>query len=248
VNCQETQPLLHGYVDGELDLTTTLALEQHLRQCPACAGEHSALRTLRSTLADGALYFQPPPNLRSRVRAAVRRTRPRPYPWRWLAVAASLAFVALTVWGVLRLVAVRADDLLTRELVASHVRSQMPVKNHRFDVEPPDQHTAKPWFEDKLDFAPPVYALTDQGYDLIGGRLDYLNDRAVAALVYQRHKHHISLYVWPSPDAASAPATSTRRGFQLIHWQEGGLTYWAVSDLNESELRQFVQLIQERAR
>ena len=93
MNCQETQPLLHGYVDGELDLTTTLALEQHLRQCPACAGEHSALRTLRSTLADGALYFQPPPNLRGRVRAAVRGSQPRPYPWRWLAVAASLALV-----------------------------------------------------------------------------------------------------------------------------------------------------------
>jgi anti-sigma factor RsiW len=136
------------------------------------------------------------------------------------------------------------DAILTQELVASHVRSQM-LPSHRFDVESTDAHTVKPWFEGKLDFAPPVKDLTNQGFPLVGGRLDYLHNRPVAALVYQCRKHLINLFVWPSsPGDEAAPPTATRQGFHLIRWTQSGMTFWAISDLNERELQEFANLIQ----
>jgi anti-sigma factor RsiW len=152
-------------------------------------------------------------------------------------------------WGLARLLVPRpADPLLTAELLASHVRSQM-LPNHRVDVESSDQHTVKPWFEGKLDFSPPVHDLTAQGFPLVGGRLDYLDHRSVAALVYQRRKHFINLFIWPTtqgPDTLPEPLT--RQGFHLLHWTQAGMTYGAVSDLNESELQEFVSQLKEKER
>jgi len=133
---------------------------------------------------------------------------------------------------------------LTQELVASHVRSQM-LPSHRFDVASSDAHTVKPWFEGKLDFSPPVKDLVAQGFPLIGGRLDYLHGRAVAALVDERRKHSISLFISPSsPGDAAAPKTATWQAFHLLQWTRSGMTFCAVSDLNEGELQEFVFLIQ----
>jgi anti-sigma factor RsiW len=246
VNCDDTQRLLHAYADGELDLSAALALEQHLEECEACGRAHAELRGLRASLAGGAPYFEPPPGLRDRIRSAVRGAAeaprpPRALPWRWLAIAASLAFLSLAGWDSIRLLTPRpADDLLMRELVGSHVRSQM-LASHRVDVESGDQHTVKPWFEDKLDFSPPVPDLKEHGFELLGGRLDYLGGRPVAALVYRRRQHHINLYVWPSPDAAGAPTTSRNRGFSLCRWTQGGLTFSAISDVNEADLQEFAR-------
>jgi anti-sigma factor RsiW len=162
-----------------------------------------------------------------------------------LALAASLALIMATGWGLARVLPARSEDaLLTQELVAGHVRSQM-LPSHQFDVASSDAHTVKPWFEGKLDFSPPVKDLAGQGFPLVGGRLDYLHNRAVAALVYQRRKHSINLFIWPSPlgDEAS-PKKATRQGFHLIQWTRSGMTFWAVSDLNERELQEFVRLIQ----
>jgi anti-sigma factor RsiW len=171
-----------------------------------------------------------------------RRRLVRPGPL--LAVAASLAFVA-TGWGLARVLPARSEDaLLAQALVASHVRSQM-LPSHQFDVASSDAHTVKPWFEGKLDFAPPVKDLAAQGFPLVGGRLDYLHDRAVATLVYRRRKHPIDLFVWPSPSGAEAsPRKATRQGFHMIQWTRSGMTFWAVSDLNEGELQEFVRWIQ----
>ena len=147
-------------------------------------------------------------------------------------------------WGLVRVLPARsADELLTQELVASHVRSQM-LPSHRFDVASSDPHTVKPWFEGKLDYSPPVKDLVGQGFPLVGGRLDYLHNRPVAALVYQRRKHSIDLFIWPSaPGSETTSRMVTRQGYHLFQWTQSGMTFWIVSDLNERELQNFVNLI-----
>jgi anti-sigma factor RsiW len=250
VKCPETQTLIHGYVDGELDLIKSLEIEQHLQACPACAQAHADLQALRAAVQNSSLYFQTPSGLAQRVQSSLRgashaaRT-PGWSPQRLLAVAASLALVTTVGWGLLRALSARsADVFLTQELVTSHVRSQM-LASHRFDVASSDAHTVKPWFEGKLDFSPPVKDLVADGFPLVGGRLDYLHGRAVAALVYQRRKHSINLFIWPSsPDDEAAPKKSTRQGFHILQWTGSGMTFCAISDLNEDELQSFARLIQ----
>jgi anti-sigma factor RsiW len=250
LNCREIRTLVHGYVDGELDLMKSLEIEEHLRECPECAQAHASLQTIRAAIKDSALYSPAPPDLATRVRSSVRRAsranrarRVRPGPL--LAVAASLALILAASWGLARVLLARPDDaFLTRELVAGHVRSQM-MPSHRFDVASSDPHTVKPWFEGKLDYSPPVKDLAGQGFPLVGGRLDYLHDRPVAALVYQRRKHSINLFIWPSsPGDQASPAKATLQGFHMIRWTGSGMTFWAVSDLNEGELQAFVSMMQ----
>ena len=250
MNCQDNQTLIHGYVDGELDLMQSLEMEQHLQECPECAQAHASLQAIRAAIKNSDLYSQTPPELAQRVRSSVRKasrgnrsSRLRSGPL--LAVAASLALIATAGWGLAHMLRSRPDDaFLTQELVASHVRSQM-LPSHLFDVESSDAHTVKPWFEGKLDFSPAVKDLAGQGFPLIGGRLDYLHHRPVAALVYYRRKHSINLFIWPSPAGDdSALSEATRQGFHIIGWTRSKMTFWAVSDLNEVELRDFVRLIQ----
>ena len=251
MRCPETQTLIHGYVDGELDLIKCLEIEQHLEACPACAQAHAGLQAVRVAVQNSSLYFQAPPGLAKRVQSSVRGASradriPGVSARRLLAVAASLALVTAGGWGLLRALSVRsADVFLTQELVASHVRSQM-LPSHQFDVASSDAHTVKPWFEGKLDFSPPVKDRVDQGFPLIGGRLDYLHGRAVAALVYQRRKHSINLFIWPwSPGDEAAPKKATRQGFHILQWTGSGMTFCAISDLNEDELQEFALLIQD---
>ena len=250
MRCPETQTLIHGYVDGELDLMKCLEIEQHLEACPACAQAHAGLQAVRAAVQNSSLYFQTPPGLAKRVTSSLRGASPADRtpgmsPRRLLAVAASLVLVTAVGWELVRALSARSPDgFLTQELVASHVRSQM-LPSHRFDVASADPHTVKPWFEGKLDFSPPVKDLVAEGFPLIGGRLDYLHGRAVAALVYQRPKHSINLFIWPSsPGDEAAPKTATRQGFHLLQWTRSGMTFCAVSDLNEGELQEFVLLIQ----
>jgi anti-sigma factor RsiW len=250
VNCPETQTLIHGYVDGELDLIKCLEIEEHLEACPACAQAHADFQSLRATIQNSSLYFQTPTDLAKRIRSSSRGAghadRTSGFnSRRLLAVAASLALVTVAGWALLRSLSARSPDvLLTQELVASHVRSQM-LPSHRFDVESSDAHTVKPWFEGKLDFSPPVKDLAAQGFPLIGGRLDYLHGRAVAALVYQRRKHTINLFIWPSSSGdVAAPKKARQQGFHIIQWTKSGMTFCAVSDLNAGELQEFVLLIQ----
>jgi anti-sigma factor RsiW len=251
LNCRETQTLIHGYADGELDLMKSLEIEQHLQECPDCARDHASLRAIRAAIKDSDLYSRTPPDLARRIRSSVRsashedrssRSRPRLL----LAVAASVALVMAAGWGLAHVLPARPDDsFLTQELVAGHVRSQM-LPSHQFDVESSDAHTVKPWFEGKLDFSPPVKDLAGQGFPLIGGRLDYLHNRAVAALVYRRRKHSINLFIWPSsPGEESATAKATQHGFHMIRFMDSKTTFWAVSDLNEVELQEFVRLIRD---
>lgn len=249
MNCQETQVLLHGYMDGELDLRSNLAVEQHAQACAACTRALEAQRALRSALSNDALYYKAPTQLRAHVQTSLRARAKsaagsRVITWRWLTVGLSFALLAVIIWSV-AFVRSRsaADELLARELVASHVRSLMA--NHLTDVTSTDQHTVKPWFDGRLDFAPPVVDLSAQGFPLAGGRLDYINSRPVAALVYQRRQHLINLFIWPAADEAEhSNQMSVRQGYNLIHWTRAGMSYWAVSDLNLSELQTFAQALQ----
>jgi len=249
LNCEETHKLIHGYVDGELDLVRSLEIDQHLQECAACAQACADLQAVRTAIKDEAPYFRAPPNLQSRIRSSLREaSKAAPtmpvFPLRWFAIAASLALVLIGSWLLVGVLSSRsADPLLTQELLASHIRSQM-LPGHRIDVESSNQHVVKPWFDGRLDFSPAVKDLTDRGFPLVGGRLDYLNNRPVAALVYQRREHLINLFIWPStPGSSAVPSTLTRQGYHLIHWRQSGMNYWAVSNLNESELQEFVRQI-----
>src|SRR6266581_1697119 len=172
-------------------------------------------------------------------------------PWNWLGLAglglaAAIIFAAIIFSNLAPMVRrPAADQFLATQLIASHVRSLMA--NHLTDVASSDQHTVKPWLDAKLDFAPAVVDLSNEGFPLLGGRLDYLDNRPVAALIFQRRKHFINLFVWPAgADAAASTKAITRQGYQLLHWKDSDLNYWTVSDINEKELQGFKQLFEEQ--
>ena len=167
-------------------------------------------------------------------------------PWNWLGLAAAIILAAIIAFNVVpRAQRPEADQFLATQLIASHARSLMA--NHLTDVASSDQHTVKPWLDAKLDFAPAVVDLSEKGFPLIGGRLDYLDNRPVAALIYQRRQHFLNLFVWPlGPGRAGSTKAMTRQGYQLLHWVDSDLNYWAVSDINEKELQQFKQLFEEQ--
>ena len=255
MDCEKMQTLLHPYLDGELDLVTSLQVEEHLRSCPSCALSHENYRTLRAGLRDETLYFSCPASLQTRIQSSVRRadaSSSRAFNTshlRWWGLAATLALVAFLSGNLVRVrTAAPADAFLAQEVVDSHVRSLMGT--HLADVASSNQHTVKPWFNGKLDYSPPVTDLAAQGYPLIGGRLDYLDNRPVAALVYRRQKHLINLFVWPTPpseaDANIGTGAITRQGYHVLHWQETGMTYWSVSDLNTAELSRFAHLVRAK--
>ena len=250
MNCQEIQTLIHGYVDGELELTKSLDIDQHLQECEACAHACADLQTLRTAIKDRAPYFQAPSSLQKRVQSSLRKaSNAGPiipvYPWRLLAVAASVALVFSAGWALQRVLSPHSEEpFLTRELLASHIRSQM-LPGHQVDIASSNQHVVKPWFDGKLDFSPAVKDFADQGFPLVGGRLDYLDNRQVAVLVYKRREHLINLFIWPAPPGAeAAPLRMTRQGYHLVHWTQAGTNCWAVSNLNETELQDFVGLVQ----
>jgi anti-sigma factor RsiW len=245
MNCQQAKPLIGPYADGELEATAILELEPHLQSCPACALELRNLQSLKRTLKSDALYFTAPAELRRRIKAELplpaKAVDQRPaWNWNWLTTAMSGAFAVCL--ALLLLVRPSSEQPPTQEIISSHIRSLMG--NHLMDVVSTDQHTVKPWFDGKLDFAPPVVNPTEKGFPLAGGRLDYLDGRQVAALVYKRNLHVINLFIWPAKDGSdTAETTVVRQGYNVIHWNYAGMTCWAVSDLNTAELKEFVQLL-----
>ena len=250
MKCEEVRTFLDAFADGELDLVNHLQVEQHFKDCDACEQVHRNVVAVKSALSDESMYFRAPAGLQQRLRASVKEGDQQSstsswWNWQW---AYSLAAVA--VIGVLVITALvvfwqrdSRTDLLATEVVSSHVRSLMV--SHLTDVPSSDQHTVKPWFDGKLDFAPPVVDLGPQGFTLVGGRLDYLAGRPAAALVYQRRQHVINLFVFPAQDGApGGGGTLVIQGYNVVHWNRSGMTFWAVSDLNPSELQEFAQLLQ----
>ena len=251
MSCQQTHELIDAYLDGETDVVKSIEIEKHVADCNACTQRYKSLRSLRTILGDSALRFEPPPSFERRLRSGLRRdnkSQPALHSlrrWGWILAGASVIAAVILIAAVAGFFSrPSSDDLLAQELISSHVRSLMA--DHLTDVPSSDQHTVKPWFTGKLDFSPTVKDLSQQGFKLNGGRLDYVGNRPVAALVYQRRQHAINLFVWPSMEApATTGKASEREGYNLIRWSNGGMTYWAVSDLNLAELQQFVELLQD---
>ena len=249
MTCDRVQLLLNGYIDGELDLVSSLDVEAHMRGCAACSRHYQQLAALHAAASDKALYRPAPPHLEKRLRAALGKAGPAAparlaVAWGWFAPAAALAALVLFSLGFLArgLWVPSAATPLAQQVQMAHVRSLMA--DHLTDVTSTDQHTVKPWFNGKLDFSPPVTDLAGQGFPLVGGRLDFLDGQPVAALVYQRNKHYINVFIWPTADKPAGLQSSTDNGYHLFHWNQSGLTFWAVSDVEAGELQTFVQLLQ----
>jgi anti-sigma factor RsiW len=245
---EEFEQQLDAYVDGELAPREARELEAHLASCGECARLHGARVALGTAIRAQIPALRAPDELKTRVHASLRgaaqRTGARRVMpaavGRWLALAASLAVVAVGGW---RLGQRRADDqALAGQVLASHVRSLMP--GHLTDVVSSDQHTVKPWFNGKLDFSPPVYDFAGRGFPLVGGRLDYLGGRPVAALVYGRRQHLINAFLWPAAGGpVGGPAAFDQQGYHLLHWTTPEYTYWVASDLGLAELHDFAGLL-----
>jgi anti-sigma factor RsiW len=248
-----------------------------LRECRNCDQAYKTHGSLIRAIGNATPYYKAPAELRERIQSSLReeiaerpmqnvvrdarqvfrrnqpelRTSVWGTPWNWLGLAglglaAAIIFAAIITLNLVpRLQRPGADQLLATQLIGSHVRSLMA--NHLTDVASSDQHTVKPWLDAKLDFAPPVVDLASEGFPLVGGRLDYLDNRPAAALVYQRRKHFINLFVWPvESNTAKGTETISRQGYQLLHWVNSDFNYWAVSDVSVGDLQAFKQSFEQQ--
>jgi anti-sigma factor RsiW len=240
MTCEEAALLLDAFVDRELDAGHTRAVESHLRDCPRCAARVRELRTMHRALAAPALRYEAPASLRSRIDSVLPKpSTPHVTTSRrglLQGFAMGSVFSAAAATGLVLLVGRPSEhrDMLA-DVVGAHLRSMQA--DHLTDVLSTDQHTVKPWFNGRLDVAPPVVDLTAQGFTLLGGRLDYF-DRPVAAIVYRRRVHVINLFVTPRRESAGASKMELQ-GFNVVRWSWSDLDFWVVSDINAEELQEF---------
>jgi anti-sigma factor (TIGR02949 family) len=248
MDCQEAKLLLEAHIDGELDAASAARVAAHLAECEQCRAEQRVLTGLKAALKQQGKQYAAPAHLRQRIvdslpRTPAARKKSFKFSWAWfnfsLAGGGALAF---TFVFSLYLARPSDIDLLEQDVVAGHARSMMV--GHLSDVASTDQHTVKPWFSDKLDFAPNVADFSAEGYPLVGGRLDYLDRRNVAAIVYRHRLHTLNLYQWPERGHGNVPSLSaSREGYQLMHWTQNGMNYWLVSDMNAQDLNEFKNLL-----
>jgi len=245
MNHDEVTRLIGAYLDGELDLTTCMDLEEHLAGCEACRQKMEADQELIAVIQSETPRFEPSPFLKTRIRASLGAEKPaQSHFWSWAWLSSGIAITALLLLLVFYISRVPRISVLVQEAVADHVRSLQV--SHLMDVASTDQHTVKPWFAGKLDYSPQVVDLAPAGYPLIGGRLDVLDNRDVAALIYQRRKHYINLFIWPSTGPSLPGSLFTRNGYHALGWTRSGMNYMAVSELGEQEFSDFVKMIQDK--
>ncbi len=253
MNCQECHDYIDAYIDNELDISSTILVKQHLRECLDCRQLLESRKAVGALLDNPQVRFEVPDSLLGRIQSALPLPRSDVKPRSgskfvvpWFTIPLALAATIAVMLGLAFLnqggVFDRSHgDTLAQEVISNHVRSLLAA--HLFDVPSTDQHTVKPWFDGKLKFAPPVHDFAERGFRLTGGRLDYLNGREVAALVYQRRLHIINLFTWPSESGRNTAVESfTKDGYNVSHWDRDGFAFWAVSDVNAEDLRAFADL------
>jgi anti-sigma factor RsiW len=256
MTCEETRELLHALIDGELDAGHAREVETHVAGCPRCAAQLRDYRVMRQALAASELRYQAPSALRARIEGALPIPSRRPVlvsSRRSLLKGLGMGSVMSTALAASLLVFVmnrEEDQRIIGDVVSAHLRSLQG--DRLIDVQSTDQHTVKPWFNGRLDVAPPVVDLTAQGFTLIGGRLDYIDGRPVAAIVYKRRAHVINLFVQQIPAQVSAAerhaTTQQLQGFNVWRWSRADLGFWAVSDINAEELQEFGEKLEAGVR
>lgn len=245
MDCTETRRHLHPYLDQQLDRANSAAVDEHLASCAHCKGIFATQLALRSGLRRHTSYHRAPRALAARIRARAGGERKPRWQWpalgRWLPVGAAAAAAAVISWtAALQYASVPSSQVAADEVVSAHARSI--VTSQLIQVASSDQHTVKPWLSSKLDFSPPVPDLSAAGFPLVGGRMDYLNNRVVAALVYRYRQHVINLFVCPDRHAKSvAMEGQAKDGYNVLRWTESGMAFWAVSDVNAAELKTFAE-------
>jgi anti-sigma factor RsiW len=245
MDCPQARTVIECYADGELDALMSARLEEHLRRCAGCSAALERLRSLSALIKEASPLRTAPDRLSRDIIARTRRAAAAPtrteHGWRhWWRPAMLVAGTAAVTWLVAgQLMHSPSGDPLAEELVSTRARATLT--GHVTDVASSERHTVKPWLTSKLDFSPPVTDLSAEGFPLIGSRLDYVDRRPVAVLVYGRRRHVIDLFVWPHDGEKSVPVSlvPSKRGYQMAHWTDGGMTFWAVSDLNAAELKAF---------
>lgn len=257
MTCEELHEQLDPFFDNELGLAEAQNLQQHLEQCPTCETMYADRLAVREALQKPEVRFTPPDDLRSQIQAELsKQVRPAAQrTWRlpafeipnWLLPSLAGAAAVLVLWfgsNIFPTANRSSTSLLatvTAQLVSDHMRSLLP--DHLIDVVSTDQHTVKPWFAGKLSFSPPVYDLSSQGFKLIGGRLDYLGNQEIAAVVFQHGHHYINLFVWPKSESTYPADTLVQKeGFNLVGWEANGLTMCAITDAAPDTLKTFVDL------
>jgi anti-sigma factor RsiW len=250
MNCDDSRAYLLAYLDDELGVAESLLVQKHLSRCEDCRRIQNQQHALRTALRDPDLIAHPSADFSKRLQAVVHQAakeEARAQRLSWLEalrfgsfrlIPAALVLVLTAAMGaifVMNHARTSQDQLIARAVLAGHIRSLQA--NHLVDVPSSDRHTVKPWFQGKLDFSPPVPDLSELGWTLIGGRLDYLDGRPVAALIYKRRMHNINVFLWPNRGSVDdAIKLEDAQGYQILHWNGAETTYWVVSDLNSAEL------------
>jgi anti-sigma factor RsiW len=251
VNCELTDSLLHGYFDRELHPLRAAEFERHLAHCTECATGLVDLDLLSARLQLARLYGDAPASLQRKVRAnlrsgAVSPAAAKPLLWHWLAAAAALLLFAIAGWRLNR--NLRNDDYqaeLAQEIVEAHMNSLHP--GNLTGLTSNDERVVKAWLAGKARFAFPVHDFSHQGFQLLGARMDLVEDRTIAALVYARGGHLINVFIWPTSERDKAPHEGSRQGFQWIDWRKHKMEFCAVSDTDAMDLTTLYELMDSSA-
>ena len=250
MECDRAAGMLSPLVDSAVGPFTRWRVRRHVAGCSDCADKLEELRAMQSAIRTKLTFHRAPPGLAARIGAALpREVAPVPSrPWFRMpalsfgstGLAGALAGVALT----LLVVGGQPQRNLMQDVIGSHIRSLQA--DHLTDVLTSDQHTVKPWLSARLDVSPPVKELKDQGFPLVGGREDYVDGHPAAVVVYRHDKHVVNLFAWASPGRSEeAFRDESRQGFNIVTWRRGGITYYAVSDVEADQLADFAKLVAE---